>query len=110
LTATSQEIRRLAQSLGGTGDAIGQEVTQLAQRLMRSAEHLEEAGAGVRKLVEENRSGVAEFTQNGLPQLQRSLEAIEAAAGEIGELAGSLKENPSRLIYQAAPTGVEVPR
>lgn len=110
LTGTSQEIRRLAQSLGGTGDAIGQEVTQLAQRLMRSAEHLEGAAAGVRQLVEENRSGVAQFTQSGLPQLQRSLEAIESAANEIDALAGSLKENPSRLLYQSAPAGVEVPR
>lgn len=110
LTGTSREVRRLANSLGGTGDAIGQEVTQLAQRLMRSAEYLEEAGAGVRQMVEENRSGVSEFTQHGLPQLQRSLEAIEAAAGEIGALAGSLEENPSRLLYQSEPGGVEVPR
>jgi phospholipid/cholesterol/gamma-HCH transport system substrate-binding protein len=110
LTQTSTEIRRLATSLGGTGDEIGAEVSALAQRLTRAAGHLEEASAGVQKFMDENRSGVTEFTQHGLQQMQRSLEAVEEAAREIGELAGSLKENPSQLIYQSAPGGVEVPR
>jgi phospholipid/cholesterol/gamma-HCH transport system substrate-binding protein len=110
LTGTSREIRRLATSLGGTGDEIGAEVAALAQRLTRAAGHLEEASAGVQEFMDENRAGVAEFTQQGLQQMQRSLEAVEQAAEEIGGLARSLKENPSQLIYQSAPGGVEVPR
>jgi phospholipid/cholesterol/gamma-HCH transport system substrate-binding protein len=110
LTETSREIRNLAGSLGTTGDEIGGEVAALAQRLTRAAEHLEAASAGVQKFMDENRDGVADFTQQGLPQMQRSLEAVQAAAEEIGELARSLKENPSQLIYQSDAGGVEVPR
>jgi ABC-type transporter Mla subunit MlaD len=110
LAQTSREIRSLARSLSGTGDEIGAEVTALTQRLARSAAHLEEASAGVQKFMDENRAGVADFTQHGLPQMQRSLEAVQDAAGEIGELARSLKENPSQLLYQGTPGGVEVPR
>lgn len=110
LTQTSAEIRNLASSLGGRGEEIGSEVASLAQRLTRAAEHLEEASAGVQQFMAENRAGVADFTQHGLPQMQRSLEAVQGAAEEIGELARSLKENPSQLLYQGSPGGVEVPR
>jgi phospholipid/cholesterol/gamma-HCH transport system substrate-binding protein len=109
-TATSGEVRRLAQGLHGTGDQIGQEVTALTRRLARAAENLEEASAGVQAFVAENRGGVADFTQQGLPQLQRTLAAAEGAAEEIRALARSLKENPAQLIYQETPGGTKVPR
>jgi phospholipid/cholesterol/gamma-HCH transport system substrate-binding protein len=110
LTETSGEIRKLAGTLGGTGEQIGDEVASLAQRLTRAAQHLEQASAGVQKFMDENSAGVADFTQQGLPQMQRSLEAVQDAAEEIGELARSLKENPSQLLYQGSAGGVEVPR
>lgn len=109
-TQTSAEVRRMVEGLDGTGDEIGREVSALAQRLSRAAEHLEEAAAGVQGFVVENRGGVAEFTQQGLPQLQRTLAAAEGAADEIRELARSLKEDPSQLIYQDTAGGMKVPR
>lgn len=110
LTQTSAGIRELAGSLGDRGDEIGGEVAALAQRLTRAAEHLEQASAGVQKFMDENRAGVADFTQQGLPQMQSSLEAVQDAAEEIAALARSLKENPSQLLYQGTAGGVEVPR
>jgi phospholipid/cholesterol/gamma-HCH transport system substrate-binding protein len=110
LTQTSAGIRALASSLGSRGDQIGGEVAALAQRLTRAAEHLEKASAGVQGFMDENRAGVADFTQHGLAQMQRSLEAVQDAAEEIGALARSLKENPSQLLYQGEAGGVEVPR
>lgn len=110
LVQTSAGIRELAGSLGARGEEIGGEVASLAQRLTRAAEHLEQASAEVQMFMDENRAGVADFTQYGLPQMQRSLESVQGAAEEIGALARSLKENPSQLLYQGSAGGVEVPR
>jgi phospholipid/cholesterol/gamma-HCH transport system substrate-binding protein len=110
LGRTSVEVRRLASSLNATTGEVGGHVTQLAERLNTTAAHLEGVSAGVRQFVEENRAGVAGFTQNGLPQLQRTLESAEGALDEVRELARSLKDDPSQLLYQAGPRGVEVPR
>jgi hypothetical protein len=54
--------------------------------------------------------GITSFTHEGLPQLQRTLAAAEAATDAVRDLARSLKENPSQLLYQGEPGGVEVPR
>lgn len=110
ISAATREARNLAASLDGTTSEIGVHVNQLAQRLHATATHLEAATAGINGLIEDNRSDIAAFTQQGLPQLGRTLESAQGAAEELRELARELKENPSRLIYQPATQGVEVPR
>lgn len=108
--AATREARNLAASLSGTTSEIGVHVNQLAGRLHVTAEHLEKATEGINGLIEDNRSDIAAFTQQGLPQLGRTLESAQDAADELRELARALKENPSRLIYQPGTQGVEVPR
>ncbi len=110
ISGATQEARRLAQSLGTTTGEIGEHVNQLAERLHRTAEHLETATQGINGLIEDNRAGIASFTQQGLPQLTRTLESAEDAADALRELARSLEENPSQLIYRTPTRGVEVPR
>jgi phospholipid/cholesterol/gamma-HCH transport system substrate-binding protein len=110
MTETSLEARRLAVGLDETADKIGGHVGGLAERLHATAEHLEDASAGIQVFVEENRAGITSFTHEGLPQLQRTLAAAEAATDAVRDLARSLKENPSQLLYQGEPGGVEVPR
>lgn len=110
ISAATRSARDLATSLGGTTSEIGGHVNQLAERLHVTAGHLEEATAGINGLIEDNRADIAAFTQQGLPQLGRTLESAQDAADELRELARTLKENPSRLIYQPGTQGVEVPR
>jgi hypothetical protein len=85
-------------------------VGDLAERLKSTATYLETTSQGIQELVSENRPGLSGFTQQGLPQLQRTLEETQGAVEEIRALARSLKENPSQLIYRNEPQGVEVPR
>jgi phospholipid/cholesterol/gamma-HCH transport system substrate-binding protein len=110
MTETSLEARRLAVGLDDTAGKMGEHVGQLAERLHSTAEHLEQASAGIQVFVDENRAGFTSFTHEGLPQLQRTLAAAESATDAVRDLARSLKENPSQLLFQGDPGGVEVPR
>jgi phospholipid/cholesterol/gamma-HCH transport system substrate-binding protein len=110
LQSTSQEARKLAASLQGTTSDIAPQIQKLTERLTATASNLEQASAGINSFVAENRGSVAEFTQDGLPQLQRTLEEARSAAEAFRDLSRSLKDDPSQLIYQPSRGGVEVPR
>jgi len=110
LNDTSTQVRRLAVSLQGTADDVSPQIRQLATRLNATADNLEQATAGINRFVAENRTTVTDFTQGGLPQLQRTLDEARSAAEAFRELSRSLKDDPSQLIYQPARHGVEVKR
>ena len=110
LNETSNEVRRLAGQVRATTGELSPQVQQLAQRLNGTAETLERASRGIESFVSENRAGVAQFTRDGLPQLQRTLEEARKAAESFQELSRSLKDNPSQLLYQPAQGGVKVKR
>ena len=110
LGSTSDDVRELARGLRGATDELRPEVAQLAQRLNRTADNLERASRGIEAFVAENRAGVTAFAQDGLPQLQRTLQEARDAAAEFAELSRSLKADPSQLIYQPVERGVKVKR
>jgi phospholipid/cholesterol/gamma-HCH transport system substrate-binding protein len=110
LGSTSDDVRALARGLRGATDELRPEVAQLAQRLNRTADNLERASRGIEAFVAENRAGVTAFAQDGLPQLQRTLQEARDAAAEFAELSRSLKADPSQLIYQPVERGVKVKR
>ncbi len=110
VTETSRTVRGLAQNLQQASGELTPQLRELTVRLNTAAGHLEQAGAGIEGFVAENRDSLSGFTQDGLPQLQRTMEEARDAAAEFRELSRSLKENPSRLIYRPAAAGVEVPR
>lgn len=110
LDLTSTEIRKLIATLQNATGELGPQVLQITDRLNATASNLEKASAEISGFVAENRGTVTGFAQDGLPQVQRTLEEARLAAAEFRELSRSLKENPSRLIYQPAKQGVEVPR
>jgi phospholipid/cholesterol/gamma-HCH transport system substrate-binding protein len=108
MNRTSDEVRGLAAQLKASAADLTPQVQQLAERLIGTAAHLEQASRGIESFIADNRAGVAQFTQDGLPQLQRTLEEARSAAEAFQELSRSLKENPSQLLYQPAPRGVKV--
>jgi len=110
LNQTSKEVRQLATQLRTTTGELSPQIQQLAQRLNGTAQQLEQAIHGIESFVSENRAGVAQFTRDGLPQLQRTLEEARNAAQAFQELSRSLKDNPSQLLYQPAQGGVKVKR
>ena len=110
LGLATTEVRKLVASLQSATGELGPQAYALLDRLNSTADHLDKAGADISRLVAENQGSVTNFVQQGLPQLQRTLEEARAAAQSVNELSRSLKSNPSQLIYQPARGGVEVPR
>jgi phospholipid/cholesterol/gamma-HCH transport system substrate-binding protein len=110
LSGTSAEIRRFAAQLNETLPSLGPKVWDLTERLGVTAANMERASAGLEQMIAENRTGFAGFTQNGLPELERTLREARAAAEQFQELSRSLNEDPSQLLYQPKDRGVEVPR
>lgn len=110
LTGTSAEIRRAAAQLNEAIPSLGPKVYDLTDKLGDTAESLAKASATIEQMLDENRGGISAFTQNGLPELERTLREARAAAEKFQELSRSLSENPSRLLYQPADRGVEVPK
>jgi phospholipid/cholesterol/gamma-HCH transport system substrate-binding protein len=106
----TNETRKLIAGVQHAADELGPQVTTLADRLTTTADNLEKASRGVEAFIAENRPGVTAFAQDGLPQLQRTLEEARSAAAEFAELSRSLKDNPSQLIYQPPERGVKVKR
>jgi phospholipid/cholesterol/gamma-HCH transport system substrate-binding protein len=104
------DTRKLIATVQNATGELTPQVATMLDRLTTTAENLEKTSAQVNRFIEENRSSVTGFTQQGLPQLQRTLEEARSAAESFGELAKSLKDNPSQLIYQRDKGGVEVPR
>ncbi|MEO8315017.1 MAG: MlaD family protein [Pseudomonadota bacterium] len=104
------DSRKLIASLQNATGELGPQVTTMLDRFNTTAGHLEKASAEISRFVEENRSTVTGFANEGLPQLQRTIEEARSAAESFRELSRSLKDNPSQLIYKREQGGVEVPR
>jgi phospholipid/cholesterol/gamma-HCH transport system substrate-binding protein len=110
LTGTSAEIRRVAAQLNENLPTMGPQFRDLTERLAATAENMERASATFEQMLAENRGGIAGFTQNGLPELERTLREARAAAEQFQELSRNLNDDPSRILYQPRGRGVEVPR
>ena len=109
LRGTSTELRAAAHSVHTLADASGPGVRVAIERMSATADNLARASGQLDQLIEENRSDVRAFTHEGLPELEQLVRSGRDAASEIRALAQSLRENPSQLIYQSSPQGVEIP-
>jgi phospholipid/cholesterol/gamma-HCH transport system substrate-binding protein len=106
----ANETRKLIATLQSATGELSPQVATVLDRLGTTAANLEKASADISSFVEENRGTVTGFAQQGLPQLQRTLEEARGAAESFRDLTQSLKNDPSQLIYQRERGGVEVPR
>jgi phospholipid/cholesterol/gamma-HCH transport system substrate-binding protein len=110
LDLATNDARKLIATLQNATGELAPEVTTLLSRLNDTAEHLEKASADISRFVADNKDTVSGIAQQGLPQLQRTLEEARNAAESFHDLTRSLKDNPSQLIYQPTKGGMEVPR
>ena len=110
LDLATNDTRKLIASLQKTTGELTPQVTATLERLTATVANLEKTSTDISLFVNENRTSISGFTQQALPQLQRTLEEARGAAESFRDLANSLKENPSQLIYQRDAGGVEVPR
>ena len=110
LRATATDARAVAASLKDSLQTAGPDLSAGMRQLRATADRMASASARLDALIEEIRADVRGFTHETLPEVQALARDARAAAREFGELARGLRENPSRILYQPASGGVEVPR
>jgi len=110
LRAAADDVQVTARNVRRLTDETGPDIAVTVKRARTVAENLANATTNLDRLLAESRGDVRGFARDGLPELQALLRDGRAAAQELRELSQSLRENPSRLIYQPPRTGVEIPR
>jgi phospholipid/cholesterol/gamma-HCH transport system substrate-binding protein len=108
-TATA-ELGATAASARNVMATAGPQVVTTMRRLQNVAANLSQATDQLDRMIAENRSDVRSFTRSSLPAIESFVREGRAAANDIRDLSESLRRNPSQLLYQPAPAGVEIPR
>ena len=109
LHETSDEFRATAASVRGVTDAAGPQLHATLDHISVVTAHLSTATESLDDLISENRGDVRSFTRESLPQVERLLGDSRAAVSEVRELAHSLHENPSQLLFEKPDQGVSIP-
>ncbi|HTX24215.1 MAG TPA: MlaD family protein [Steroidobacteraceae bacterium] len=109
LRSTSGELRATAASVHAISADAAPRVRVAIERMASVADNLASATGQLDRLIAENRSNLRTFTRDSLPALERLLQSGQEATTEIRDLAQSLREDPSLLLYQTRPQGVEIP-
>ena len=110
LRSATGQISASARDLRNILDTAGPDAEATVSRLHVVADNIAKATDLVDKIIADNRQDIRSFTRDGLPELERFLHEGRAAAEEIRALSASLRDDPSRLLYQQPPQGVEIPR
>lgn len=110
LQGTSAEARRVAESANALLATLGPELGTAAKRLRVLADNLSATTSRIDQLVARNGDDLERFSGQGLAEIQSLVRDSRTAVTEVRDLARSLRERPSQLLYEAPPSGVEIPR
>jgi phospholipid/cholesterol/gamma-HCH transport system substrate-binding protein len=108
LRATVAEINSAAQSLRGMTDDARPEVHAALTRLNQVADNLAVASQRMDRFTQKSEVQLGHFTEQGLFELERLVRETRSAAREFRDLSRSLQENPSQILYEPPPSGVEI--
>jgi phospholipid/cholesterol/gamma-HCH transport system substrate-binding protein len=109
LRETAAEANRAVANVRTATDTAGPDFAAALANLRTTSNNLADASKRLGDFVEENRQDLSGFVRDGLPQVQSLVRDSRQAVQDIRDLSRSLKDNPSRLIYQPAAAGVEIP-
>ncbi|HVN99954.1 MAG TPA: MlaD family protein [Steroidobacteraceae bacterium] len=110
LRAVTADAHAVVAQVRATSDSAGPDLAATMAKMRLTADHLARASEQLDGLLADNRGALRGFTQQGLPQVEALVHDAREAAREFQGLSKSLRENPSRLLYQPAAAGVEIPR
>lgn len=110
MRGAAAEVKGVAASLRGVSETAGPDLAATLARVRVVAENLANTSGRLDRLLADNSDDFRSLTRDSLPELERLLRDSRAAASEFAQLSRSLKENPSQIIYEPPPVGVEIPR
>jgi phospholipid/cholesterol/gamma-HCH transport system substrate-binding protein len=109
LRAVVAEAQRVAVSANRIVSGAEPALSATAVRVREVAEHLAAASDRVDALLARHEPDLDRFAGRGLDQLQDMVHDVRDAASEVRALARSLRDEPSLLLYERRPAGVEIP-
>jgi ABC-type transporter Mla subunit MlaD len=108
LRATLAEFHGTARQLRATVDEARPDIEVILERLSKAASDLAAASNRLEGFIENTDKNVGRFTDQGLFELEQLLREGRSALAEFRELSRSLREDPSRILYQPPVSGVEI--
>jgi phospholipid/cholesterol/gamma-HCH transport system substrate-binding protein len=109
LRATVAETQAVASSARHMLDSTAPQIGAAATRLREVADHLATLAGRIDGLVARHEPELDRLAGRGLAELEQLLRESRDTATEVRALARSLREDPSRLLYERPPPGVEIP-
>jgi len=109
LRATLRQTNAILADLHDVSSSARTDMVATLQRLHTMSDHLASASARLDALLAANGPQLSNLLQDGVPQLEGLLRDSRAAVRQLDELARSLRNNPSQLLYQPKPAGVSIP-
>lgn len=97
---TSAAIRNLSRTSEG--------IDELVTRFNKTADEIDTAVGTLNSVLTDNRGDIDKFAGSGLRQITQMAEETREMAKSIRRLADTLKQEPSRLLYQPNYRGVEI--
>jgi hypothetical protein len=96
-------------TMSALGELGGADIKASATRLREVADTIAVTASRIDRLVAENQGNVDRFAGQGLAEFEQLMREARAAMRSVEALTKSLEQDPSRVIYGPAPSGVEIP-
>jgi phospholipid/cholesterol/gamma-HCH transport system substrate-binding protein len=110
LQAAAADVRGIAEGAHRIVAGAEPEVGTALARLKEASENLAGISHRLDALLARHEADLDRFAGRGLDDIDRLVREGRDAAAEVRELARTLHEQPSRLLYEPPQAGVEIPR
>ena len=88
----------------------GSQLYKALEKIPAITDHIADITKQVDAIISHNRSSIERFSSEGLSQFTASSGSVRDAAAAVRKLSDKLEDNPSQILYQPSPQGVEIPR
>jgi phospholipid/cholesterol/gamma-HCH transport system substrate-binding protein len=110
LNRTAAEIEAAASAVRDVTEGAGPDFKAAVARVHVVMDNLATTSARLDKFVAENETNISRFSDQGLAEFQQLIRESRHAADEFRNLARTLRQEPSSLIYEPPASGVEIAR
>jgi ABC-type transporter Mla subunit MlaD len=110
LNRTAAEMEAAASAIRDVTEGAGPDFKAAVARVHVVMDNLATTSARLDRFVAENESNITRFSDQGLVEFQQLIRESRQAADEFRDLARTLRQEPSSLIYEPPASGVEISR
>jgi phospholipid/cholesterol/gamma-HCH transport system substrate-binding protein len=110
LKRTAAEIEGAASAVRDVSEGAGPDFKEAVARVRTVMDNLAATSARLDAFVAQNQTNITRFSDQGLVEFQQLIRESRQAADEFRDLARTLRQDPSTLVYEPPPSGVEISR